>query len=237
MADRIAVVTGASGGIGAACVERLRTSGFRIIGVDIREESLADEHAVIDASDPQCGERLAAFVSDRPVGALVNNAAIAVYTSILDTTRAAWDATLDTNLRAAFLFAQALFIPLKAARGSIVNVASVHAEATSEGMAAYAAAKGGLVALTRAMALEWAKHEIRVNCVLPGGVDTPMLREGVFRSESTVDSLGERHPLGRIGQPGEIADTIAYLLSEKASFVTGSEFVVDGGALARLSTE
>jgi NAD(P)-dependent dehydrogenase (short-subunit alcohol dehydrogenase family) len=116
-------------------------------------------------------------------------------------------------------------------------VSSVHAEATSAGIATYAASKGGLLALTRAMALEWAEDGIRANCVLPGAVDTPMLAEGLFRSGSTVQSLGRKHPLGRVGHSSEIAHTIAYLLSDDASFVTGASLRVDGGALARLSTE
>lgn len=233
----LAVVTGAAGGVGSATVAVLAQRGFRVVGVDVREGSGADEHLAVDLAGPSCGEEIAAALAGRPVAGLVNNAARAVYTTIEDTPVEVWDGVLDVNLRAAFLIGKALLPNLRLARGSVVNVSSVHADGTSVGIAAYAAAKGGLQALTRAMALEWAPDGIRVNCVLPGAVDTSMLAEGLFRSGSTVESLGARHPLGRVSEPREIAEAIAFLIGDDASFVTGASLRVDGGALARLSTE
>jgi len=233
----LAIVTGAGGGVGSATVVELKRRGYHVIGVDRAGDSVADEHLMIDVSTPSCGEEVAEVVGGRAVHGLVNNAALAVYTTIEDTPLDVWNEVIDTNLRAAFLMSKAVLPGLRAARGSVINVSSVHAEATSAGIAAYAASKGGLLALTRAMALEWAEDGIRVNCVLPGAVDTPMLAEGLFRSGSTVQSLGRKHPLGRVGHSSEIAHAIAYLLSDDASFVTGASLRVDGGALARLSTE
>ncbi len=134
---------------------------------------------------------------------------------------------------------------LKKTKGAIVNVSSVHAVATSKNIAAYAASKGGMVALTRAMAIEFADVGIRVNAVLPGAVDTQMLREGLSRGhvkgsniEDQLNDLGQRTVMGRVGDPREIAQSILFLADEeRSSFITGHAMVVDGGATIRLSTE
>ena len=132
---------------------------------------------------------------------------------------------------------------LRRSRGAVVNVASVHAFATSAGAAPYAASKGAIVALTRAAALEWAP-DVRVNAVAPGAVDTGMLRQGVQRwappeaVDAELERLAARIPLGRIGRPEEIAEAILFLADgRRSSFITGQVLVADGGALARLSTE
>jgi NAD(P)-dependent dehydrogenase (short-subunit alcohol dehydrogenase family) len=130
-------------------------------------------------------------------------------------------------------------------RGSIVNVSSVHAIATSEGIAAYAASKGAIVALTRALALEFGRNKVRVNAVLPGAVDTPMLRAGLTRghlkgknASQLIRALGSKHVMGQVGAPEEIAEGILFLADPaRSSFMTGQSLVIDGGATARLSTE
>jgi NAD(P)-dependent dehydrogenase (short-subunit alcohol dehydrogenase family) len=152
---------------------------------------------------------------------------------------------LNANLRSIFLTAKAAYPLLKPAKGAIVNISSVHALATSNDIASYAASKGGILALTRAMALEFSHDGIRVNAVLPGAVDTPMLRDGLQRDqagEGSVDqrlaALAERTALGRVGQPEEIGRAILFLADPtQSSFITGQALVVDGGATARLSTE
>jgi NAD(P)-dependent dehydrogenase (short-subunit alcohol dehydrogenase family) len=156
-----------------------------------------------------------------------------------------WDSVMASNLRSAFLTARMGHRLLRAAGGAIVNISSVHALATSRDIAAYAASKGGLVALTRALALELAPDSIRVNAVLPGAVDTPMLHAGLSRNHVAGDSvaarmadLGSRTVMGRVGKPEEIAQAILFLADgRRSSFVTGQTLVVDGGATARLSTE
>lgn len=237
MTDRLAVVTGASGGIGQACVRALRTAGFRVIGVDLRAESDADEHVVVDLATTECGEEIAARLQGRPLRALVNNAAVGWNGSIEDTTAETWNAVLDTNLRGAFLVTRALAPYLRVGGGAVVNVSSVHAAATSAGVAAYAASKGGLVALTRAMAVEWGESGPRVNCVLPGAIDTEMLGAGLVRTGASVAELAARHPVRRVGTPDDVAAAVVFLLSEETGFMTGTSVVVDGGALAHLSTE
>ncbi|MHB8933801.1 MAG: SDR family NAD(P)-dependent oxidoreductase, partial [Bellilinea sp.] len=157
-----------------------------------------------------------------------------------------WDRVMDSNLRSVFLGAKLAHPMLKAGGGgAIVNVSSVHAVQTSANIAAYAASKGGLLALTRAMAIEFAPDNIRVNAILPGAVDTPMLHAGLNRDHADtgtlpdrLENLARRTVNGRVGQPGEIAHAIYFLAdNEQSSFMTGQAMIVDGGATARLSTE
>jgi NAD(P)-dependent dehydrogenase (short-subunit alcohol dehydrogenase family) len=178
--------------------------------------------------------------------ALVNNAAMQIAKPLLETTVEEWDAVMASNLRSVFLGVK-LAYPLLRAKGggAVVNVSSVHAIQTSANIAAYAASKGGLLALTRAMAIEFAPDNIRVNAILPGAVDTPMLRAGLGRGhvghgdlQQRLDNLARRTVSGKIGQPEEIAHAIYFLADEEqSSFMTGQAMVVDGGATARLSTE
>jgi NAD(P)-dependent dehydrogenase (short-subunit alcohol dehydrogenase family) len=164
----------------------------------------------------------------------------------MDTTIEEWDLVMASNLRSVFVGTKLAFPLLKeAGGGAIVNISSVHAVATSTNIASYAASKGGLLALTRALAIEFAPNNIRVNAVLPGAVDTPMLRSGLSRGHlggdsviERLDNLARRTVNGRIGRPEEIAHAIYFLADEtQSSFMTGQAMIVDGGATARLSTE
>jgi NAD(P)-dependent dehydrogenase (short-subunit alcohol dehydrogenase family) len=236
MDQPIAVVTGAAGGVGSACVAEFAAAGFWVVGADVKPESSAAEHLQVDMASPECGEEIASGLAGRAVAVLVNNAAVGAGAALLDASLESWETTMSVNLRAPWLVAKALHRNLAAGRtGSIVNVSSVHAVATSGGVGVYAASKAGLVALTRAMALEWAP-QVRANCVLPGAVDTPMLRYGLERTRQTVEDIAGRHPLGRVGEPEEIARVVRFVATE-ASFMTGSALVVDGGVLSRLSSE
>ena len=180
------------------------------------------------------------------LNALVNNAALQIAKPLIETTVEEWDAVMAANLRSVFLGVK-LAHPLLKARGgaAIVNVSSVHAIQTSANIAAYAASKGGLLALTRAMAIELAPDNIRANAVLPGAVDTPMLRAGLGRGhlggenmQDRLDNLARKTVNGRVGTPKEIASAIYFLAdNEQSSFMTGQALVIDGGATARLSTE
>jgi NAD(P)-dependent dehydrogenase (short-subunit alcohol dehydrogenase family) len=236
MDQPVAVITGAAGGVGSACVSEFASAGFWTVGVDVKPESTADEHLAVDMESAACGDLILSALGQRSVDVLVNNAAVGGGASLLAASLDAWETTMAVNLRAPWLVAQALHPLLSAGgAGSIVNVASVHASASSPGIGIYAASKAGLVALTRAMALEWAP-QIRANCVLPGAVDTPMLRLGLERSQQTIEDIGRGHPLGRIGSPEEIAKVVRFVATE-ASFMTGSSLVIDGGVLSRLSSE
>jgi NAD(P)-dependent dehydrogenase (short-subunit alcohol dehydrogenase family) len=231
----VVVVTGAAGGIGAATCDLLDGYGWDVIAVDrlpverpgALRVDIADAEAVTNA--------LSALPQ---VDALVNNAALQLYKSLLDTTVEEWDAVAAVNIRGAFVCLKAVHQQLAETRGSVVNVSSVHASATSHSIAAYAATKGGLAAFTRAAAIEMAPLGVRVNAVLPGAIDTPALREGFSRRADAEQTLIDQTPLQRIGEPRDIAQAIAFLIDrERSDFITGQEFAVDGGALARLSTE
>ncbi|MGA9531682.1 MAG: SDR family oxidoreductase [Anaerolineales bacterium] len=248
--NRLALVTGAAGGIGRATVQAFLAANWEVIAVDRRQAKGFPDGVAVETADiavPPDVDALFARIAGEwdQLHALVNNAAIQVAKPILETTVEEWDESMDANLRAAYVTAKAAHPMLKAGQGAIVNVSSVHAVATSINIAAYAATKGGLLALTRAMALEFASDGIRVNTVLPGAVDTSMLRAGLARghsdgetTEEQLATLGGRTPLGRVGQPSEIARAILFLAdNDQSSFITGQSLVVDGGATARLSTE
>jgi glucose 1-dehydrogenase len=249
--SRTALVTGAAGGIGRATIHLFAQKGWRVIGVDRAEFGAGfpgsgsfihsdialpeDMHAIF--------EQARAFTER--LDALVNNAATQIAKPLLETSVEEWDAVMTSNLRSVFLAAKLAHPLLKAGGGAIVNVSSVHAIQTSANIAAYAASKGGLLALTRAMAIEFAPDSIRVNAILPGAVDTPMLRAGLGRGHAgqgemsqRLENLARRTVNGRVGTPAEIAHAIYFLAdAEQSSFMTGQALVVDGGATARLSTE
>jgi NAD(P)-dependent dehydrogenase (short-subunit alcohol dehydrogenase family) len=233
MIERV-VVTGATGGIGSACVELFQEHGAEVVGVDSAPTSGADDHLMLDLGTPECGSSLLDHLGDRPIDLLVNNAAVALYEEAAKTSAGDFDKVISVNLRAPFLLSVAMRPILSTRRGSIVNISSVHALVTSVGVSVYAASKGGLASLTRALALEWGP-EVRVNCVLPGAVDTDMLTAGLSRTDSTLRSLGPKHAVGRVGDPREVAEAVRFLASSE--YVTGAALVVDGGASVRLGTE
>lgn len=251
-APRSVLITGAAGGIGRASISLFAQKGWRVIGVDRAPfgEGFPDGGHFIEAdiAHPEVLEQI--FLQTRAVTkmlhALVNNAAQQVAKPMLETSVEEWDAVMASNLRSAFLGVKLAHPLLKAAHGAaVVNVSSVHAVQTSANIAAYAASKGGLLALTRAMAIEFAGDDIRVNAILPGAVDTPMLRAGLGRGHisggdvhTRLDNLARKTVNGRVGKPQEIAHAIYFLADdEQSSFMTGQAMIVDGGATARLSTE
>ena len=239
--DKIALITGAAGGIGRATTDLLRVNGFFVIGIDRLEgDNGADRQLRADLSDQAEVDKVLEEIwsTHKGLDLLVNNAAEQFVQPLIHTQPEDWDRVIDTNLRAAYLLVRGAHDLLSRRTGTIVNVASIHALATSPGMAAYVASKGGLVALTRAMALEFASEGIRVNAVFPGAIDTPMLAASLEREHRDIAGLAARHPLGRVGRPEDVAHAIAFLAdSERAAFITGQTLVVDGGAGARLSTE
>jgi glucose 1-dehydrogenase len=246
------LITGAAGGIGRATVSLFEQYGWRVIGVD--RNAFGDdfpENGLFIEADISIGENLESIFKQARaftgyLNALVNNAALQVSKPLLETSVEEWDAVMASNLRSVFLGVK-LAHPLlsTAGGGAIVNVSSVHAVATSANIAAYAASKGGLLAFTRAMAIEFAPDNIRANAILPGAVDTPMLRAGLNRGHvqggdimQRLDNLARKTVSGRVGRPAEIAQAIYFLADEtQSSFMTGQALIVDGGATARLSTE
>ena len=250
--DRSVLITGAAGGIGRATVKHFSERGWRVIGVDRADfgEEFPSNGLFIQ-SDISIGENMetifqqASLFSNR-LHALINNAALQVASPLLETSVEDWDAVMASNLRSVFLGIKLAHPLLKnSGSGAIVNVSSVHAVATSANIAAYATSKGGLLALTRAVAIEFAPDNIRCNAILPGAVDTPMLRAGLGRGHlqggdifQRLDNLARKTVNGRVGRPAEIAHAIYFLADEtQSSFMTGQALIIDGGATARLSTE
>lgn len=247
----VAVVAGGSTGIGAAVVDRLAGDGARVVfcghersGVQATEKLTGATGMVADVRSAQQMSALIerAVESHGGLDILVNAAGIQRYGTVEDTTEEGWDEVLDINLKGMFLTGKYAVPHLRArGGGSIVNVSSVQAYATQNQVLGYSVSKAGINALTRSMALDHAADGIRVNAVCPGSVDTPMLRasaelfKGDDTAEETLVKWGRTHPLGRIAQPAEVAEVVAFLAGPRSSFVTGSEYRVDGGLLNKLA--
>jgi NAD(P)-dependent dehydrogenase (short-subunit alcohol dehydrogenase family) len=252
---KVAAVTGTSG-IGLDAALHLARNGARVFlaGIDTDLNRAAAEMAsgeglpvslhhvdVADEASVRAWSEEIAFETGH-LHALVNAAAIQFYGSVEDTTPEMWDQTIAVNLRSCYLTSHILYPLMKAANGaSIVHISSVQGHASQNRVAAYAATKGAIHALTRAMAVDCAGDGIRVNSVSPGSVRTPLLefsaRELATDGKSVDEMLAEfaaSHPVGRVGTPADTSAMIAYLCSDAAGFVTGADMLVDGGLTAQL---
>lgn len=236
-----ALITGAAGGIGLVLCAEFRNAGYRVIATDVAGASgvACDQFVEADLKalcrDEACLKR---FVQQLDIPAsgltvLINNAAVQILNRTDTASVQDWRDTLDVNVLAPFLLTQALLPHLEKARGSVVNVGSVHATATKPGFVCYATSKAALVGLTRSLAVDLGGR-VRVNAVNPAAVATPMLLQGFKGKDAQFAALGGMHPVGRIASPGDIAQAVLFLASRNAAFVTGAAFDVDGGILSRL---
>ncbi len=237
---KVCIVTGAGSGIGCATAVRLASEGGRVLVVDrdeaggaetidaARGEGAEAELVVADVARADDARRAVAHAVDTwgRVDVLVNNAAIMRFAPVRDLAESDWDAVVATTLTSVFLWSKACLPHIRG--GAIVNVTSVHAQATTPDVAPYAAAKAGVEAFTRALSREHDPSVVRVNAVAPGAVDTPMLW-----SNPNVAS-GAEQVEQRVASPDEVATAIAFLASDDASYVNGTTLVVDGGRLAEL---
>ena len=241
MSDKpIAMITGGAQGIGYACAKALADDGHKVVLVDAKPavteaaETLGGAGYVCDLSKPEAV--LALFdqieAEHGVVAKLVNNAGIALPGNFLDYDLANFDAVLAINLRAVFVAIQRAGRAMVAAgiKGAIVNMSSVNAKLAIPAIPAYCASKGGVSQITKVAALALAEHGIRVNAVGPGSIDTEMMA-GVNANPEAFKIAMSRTPLGRVGTPREIADIVAFLCSDKASYVTGETIYADGGRL------
>lgn len=210
---------------------------------DIRSHGGTVEGVSADASTASGASALVRRAVDAfgGVDILVNSQGIQRYGTVEETDEAMWDEVFNVNLKSMFLTAKFAIPEIRKRNGgAIVNVGSVQGLATQTRVAAYSTSKAAINGLTRAIAVDYAAERIRANCVLPASVDTPMLRDSadLFRGEGTGDAViedwGKMHPVGRVGQPEEIAELIVFLVSDQAAFITGAEFKIDGGMMAAL---
>lgn len=247
--NKVALITGVAGGIGHATAAVFRAEDWHVIGVDKNPEAEpaeVDHFIHADISEVEASQQIFREIHEREgqIDALINNAAIQIAKPLVETEPDEWDAVMASNLRSVYLGIRHAYPLMKGRHAAIINVSSVHAIATSANIASYAASKGALLALTRALAIELAP-DIRVNAILPGAVDTPMLRAGLSRGhlemtsvEKQLDELSQRTVMGRVGEPEEIGQSILFLADEtRSSFMTGQALIVDGGATTKLSTE
>ena len=252
LAGKVAIVTGGAQGIGRATVEKLHAEGAQVAAFDIDEARGAalagalgpDRPPLFVACDVTDEGQVAAGVASvvarfGRLDVLVNNAGVNAYFDPVAMTQAEWDGFFAVDLKGAWLGAKYAIPAMRAAGGgSIVNIASIHAFMTISGMFPYAAAKAGLVGMTRSLALDLGKDQIRVNAVCPGWTRTQLVQEWFDGQPDPAGAEAEVlrvHPLGRIGTPAEIANLIAFLASDEASFVTGAAWLIDGGLSAQFS--
>jgi NAD(P)-dependent dehydrogenase (short-subunit alcohol dehydrogenase family) len=242
-ADRVAIVTGAASGIGLATAKRLGSEGARVVIADLKgdkAEAAAREvlsagapaawGAACDVSDESQVEAAVAGAIERygRVDIIVNNAGLMVFKPLDEQTEADWMKVLKVDLLGAFFFTKQAFLRMQGG-GSVVNVSSIHAEETTPLVSSYAAAKAAILSLTRSAAIEGKAKGIRVNAILPGAVDTPMLWQN-----PNIKSGLEQVNKADVGKPEDIAAAIAWLASDDAPFVQGASLRVDGGRLSRL---
>jgi len=242
LAGRVCIVTGAGQGIGEACARRLARDGARVVVSDLddaRGQAVAQEigcrYVHCDVGDKAQVDALVAkaMLDHGRIDVLVNNAGIFKAADFLDITEADYDAVLRVNLKGSFLVGQAVAREMaKAGQGAIVNMSSVNAVMAIPSIATYNMSKGGINQLTRAMALALADKGIRVNAVAPGTIATGLAAKAVLTSEEAKNKILSRTPLKRLGEPSEVADVVAWLASDAASYVTGEIVVVDGGRMA-----
>ena len=238
-APKRVLITGASQGLGLGMARHFHSLGYQIVGIDLKKGLDVGELHIGDISDSGFVSNLAKSLGGH-VDAIINNAAIQYESTFFESDDAQWRRVLDVNLHGAY-YVSKYFLPLLSAGGAIVNISSVHARATSPGLCAYVASKGALSAMTRAMALELAPMGIRVNAVLPGAVETPMLLQGLGRNrgaDAAMEKLKSSSPLKRVALPADIAPLVAFLADTSLSGnITGQEFACDSGVLAKLASE
>lgn len=243
MAHQTVFITGIAGGIGAALGAAYRKAGWRVIGsgrkapdvsiCDVFVEADLNALAEDDMVLAQVTSDVRAALDGASLAVLVNNAAAQILAPADTLTAADWRHTMNVNLTAPFLLSQAFLPDLEASGGTILNIGSVHAQATKPEFAAYATSKAALHGLTRALAVDLGQR-VRVVCLAPAAISTPMLMAGFEGREAAFEELEACHPAGRIGQPDEVAEAALFLTGPHAGFATGTTFWLDGGVLSRL---
>jgi NAD(P)-dependent dehydrogenase (short-subunit alcohol dehydrogenase family) len=242
LADKVCVITGAAGGIGAAAASVFEREGARLVGVDLRSHSVGAPSLQADLTDESSVASLYARVREElgRIDVLFNNAGISPVddASVLDTSLEAWERVQSANLRSVFLCCKH-GIPhlLEAGGGSVINTASfVSMVGAATSQISYTASKGGVLALSRELGVEFARRGVRVNALCPGPVDTPLLQELYANDPAAAERRLAHVPMGRFGLAEEIANAALFLASDESSYVTATAFLVDGGITAAYTT-
>jgi NAD(P)-dependent dehydrogenase (short-subunit alcohol dehydrogenase family) len=245
MSQKVALVTGGSTGIGAAVAKHLAEDGFKVLITGRNENTLTESAAqhdnidwvISDVSSHDDVTKTIAHINDtyKRLDVLVNNAGIAPPIPFEHITLEHYDDIFNINVRGLIDMTQAALPLLKGSKGNIINIASIVADDPFPGFSIYSASKGAVITLTKGLAKEFAEHGIRVNAISPGPIETPLFNK-MDLSEEEQQGMGEKIsamvPLGRFGSSDEVATTVAFLASDKASYVTGAQYKVDGGIAA-----
>jgi len=235
---RSCLITGAAGGIGYALVEAFQSAGYFVIATDItpKPPDLAcDYYLPADliqfTQDENYAQQISANIQDKlddGLDVLINNAAIQILGGTDSLTRQNWQTTMDVNLLAPFLLTQSLLSKLEAAKGSVINIGSIHARLTKKNFVAYATSKAAIAGLTRAMAVDLGPR-VRVNCIEPAAIETEMLKAGFEGKPDSYNKLKACHPRQKIGQPSEVAKLALLLANDELGFLHGVSIGLDGG--------
>jgi NAD(P)-dependent dehydrogenase (short-subunit alcohol dehydrogenase family) len=243
---RTVLITGAGSGIGRATAERFGSEGAAVVCADVNEAGVNETAATIrtqggealavkcDVSQAPSVEELFAKAIERykKLDVLANVAGVGGFKRLTETSLEDWNRTIGVNLTGTFLTCQKAISHILETKGAIINVASVAGLKSHPFSAAYCASKGGIVTMTKALAVEYGRKGVRINCLCPGGVETPMIQQFQLPEGANPTVLQRIMPLGRMGQPPEIAAVIAFLASDDATYMNGSVVVVDGGMIA-----
>ena len=247
MEDKVVIVTGGGSGIGRATCYRLRQEGAKVVVADRNQAGAEetrelmegnDQNSAVSRVDISRSSQVKQMVEDTVskfgrLDGLVNGAAILIRTPpLVDVEDVDWDLTMDTNLKGTFYCCKyAIPAMLEHGGGSIVNISSMSGVRGVAYSVPYAVSKAGVIHLTKVAAAQYTHIGVRVNCIAPGGIDTPQMR-GSTASAETFQERNVEHPMGRVGRPDEVANLITWLTSEEASYVSGSTYIIDGGAWA-----